>query len=696
MKARPTAQEVDQMLNDALLFTSGARLCSTEGILFALLIIFVCLLNPFSVYAQNPVPSVSNLVPNSVSAGSPAFTLTVNGTNFVSGSVVQWNGSARTTTFVNATQLHAAISAADVNAAGTAQVAVFNPAPGGGTSNALTFTITNANPTVSGLSPNSVVSGGVGFVLTVNGSNFVSGSVVQWNGSGRSTTFVSPTQLQAAISSADIIAPGTVQITVVNPAPSGGTSNPVNFTIFSPTDRSITRFNISSRAVMSMTTPGTSPSITVGYASVQPDSGSSTPFGVVIFELRQGGVLISETSVATSAAVQSGRIYAEVGAATNTGLAIANPSSQDAVINYYYTDNNGQDFGSGVTTVRAGQQIASFLNQPPFNGGSSIQGTFTFNASAPVAVVGVLGVTNERGDFLMSTLPVTLLSSAATDPVVLSQFADGLGWTTTLLLVNPTDNDIAGTVQFLDPSGQAQTLSIGASTSNVFSYTVRRRSSQKLVTLGNGPLRVGSIHVIPASGQTAPAAIGVYTYRSAGITVSQTGVSPVRGSTLDVYAENAGGAQSGIAIANISSSATTATLQLTRSDGTTIGSASLQIPGQGQIAKFIGELFPTVPTPFQGILRITSGSSDLSVVGLRLRTNERGETLITATPAANEDAPRSSDSVYFPHLADGGGYSSQFLLLGTGANPADGTMRLWKADGTALNLIGNAAQNTAP
>ena len=73
--------------------------------------------------------------------GGAAFTLTVTGTNFWSGSVVQWNGAGRPTTFVSYTQLTTAISSLDLATAGTAQVTVFNPALGGETSNALIFTI---------------------------------------------------------------------------------------------------------------------------------------------------------------------------------------------------------------------------------------------------------------------------------------------------------------------------------------------------------------------------------------------------------------------------------------------------------------------------------------------------------------------------------------------------------------------------
>jgi C1A family cysteine protease len=90
---------------------------------------------------SNPAPWASSLSPASATAGGTAFTLTVNGSNFVNGSTVQWNGNNRTTTFVNSTQLTTVISAADIATAGTASVTVFTPAPGGGTSNALSFTI---------------------------------------------------------------------------------------------------------------------------------------------------------------------------------------------------------------------------------------------------------------------------------------------------------------------------------------------------------------------------------------------------------------------------------------------------------------------------------------------------------------------------------------------------------------------------
>src|SRR5439155_12092815 len=73
-----------------------------------------------------------------------------------------------------------------------------------------------------------------GFALTVNGTGFVSGAVVKWNGSPRTTTFVSGSRLTAPILATDIAKAGTASVTVVNPTPGGGTSNPAFLLITTP------------------------------------------------------------------------------------------------------------------------------------------------------------------------------------------------------------------------------------------------------------------------------------------------------------------------------------------------------------------------------------------------------------------------------------------------------------------------------
>ena len=148
--------------------------------------------------------------------------------------MVTFGGSAPATTFVNSTQLTAVIPAAAIATAGTVAATVTNPAPGGGTSNAVNFTITSGTgsvPTIDGLDQLGAAVGGPAFILRVSGSNFVASSVARWNGSDLPTTVVSSTLLTAQIPASDIATTGTATVTVFNPAPGSGSSNPSTFTI---------------------------------------------------------------------------------------------------------------------------------------------------------------------------------------------------------------------------------------------------------------------------------------------------------------------------------------------------------------------------------------------------------------------------------------------------------------------------------
>ncbi len=98
---------------------------------------------------QNPLPSLSGVSPNSASVGSAALTITASGTGFVSASLIEWNGASLTTTYVSSTSLSAQIPASDLSSTGTASITVNTPAPGGGASGPITFTISPAATTLT-------------------------------------------------------------------------------------------------------------------------------------------------------------------------------------------------------------------------------------------------------------------------------------------------------------------------------------------------------------------------------------------------------------------------------------------------------------------------------------------------------------------------------------------------------------------
>ncbi len=204
---------------------------------------------PFPIYpTQANTPLISSLSPTNANPGGATFTLTVNGANFVSGnanvpnqpsppappytgSVVAWNGGPRTTAFVSSTQLTAQLTATDILTAGCNSISVFTYANGGNViySPAVGFTVSSAKaPAICSISPPSVVAGASDFTITVNGSSFASGATVKWNGSTRTTTFLSASALQAQIKSTDVANATSIPVTVSN---SGGSSPALNFVI---------------------------------------------------------------------------------------------------------------------------------------------------------------------------------------------------------------------------------------------------------------------------------------------------------------------------------------------------------------------------------------------------------------------------------------------------------------------------------
>jgi hypothetical protein len=121
-----------------------------DGWLLVILAAFVAMVCGTALAANNPTPFIDlPVVPAAAVPGGPGFMLTVNGAGFVTGSVVNWNGSPRTTTFVSAGQITASILGSDIATAGTASITVSNPAPGGGFSTVTYFEITTPASTVT-------------------------------------------------------------------------------------------------------------------------------------------------------------------------------------------------------------------------------------------------------------------------------------------------------------------------------------------------------------------------------------------------------------------------------------------------------------------------------------------------------------------------------------------------------------------
>ena len=109
-------------------------------------------------------------------------------------------------------------------------------------------------------------------------------------------------------------------------------------------------------------------------------------------------------------------------------------------------------------------------------------------------------------------------------------------------------------------------------------------------------------------------------------------------------------------------------------------------PASGQMARFIDELFDSLPDSFSGVLRVTS-SAEVAIVGLRLRVNGNDELKMTTTSPSNEMDPSTSEDRFFAHLVDSWGWSTQFILFsGVAGQAASGTLRFIDTSGQPLDL----------
>ncbi len=188
----------------------------------------------YVVLPVRPFPILSSVSPASLPAGSPDTALTFTGTGLYPETQAGWGyGSSNFTPLpvlsasADHTQLTVRLPASVLTQAATLTFYAQTPGQRGAPQNTAqpTLTVVNPAPTITSLSPASIPADSVSsFTLTVNGTGFVPGTQLHWNGEYVYTHYVSPTQVTASLY-ADGLLPGSVPVSVINAAPGGGTAN---------------------------------------------------------------------------------------------------------------------------------------------------------------------------------------------------------------------------------------------------------------------------------------------------------------------------------------------------------------------------------------------------------------------------------------------------------------------------------------
>jgi len=489
----------------------------------------------YAAFASTSGAALSSLSPNGATVGGATLTLTVNGSGFVSGSTVQWNGSPLSTSFVNATQLTATVPGSLIASVGSASVTVVNP--GSTASNALTFSInpvtTVGGPVITSLNPASAIAGGATFNLTVSGSNFLSsggiftsGAAVLWNGSPLLTSFVNGTQLTATVPATLITNLGTASITVQNPG--GGVSNTATFTI------------AASSAPLTITTP------------------PALPLGAV-------GTLYSQSLAAAG-----------------------------GIPPYSWSLVSGA-LPSGLSPSNSGQ----------ISGTPTAAGTLSFT----------MKVVDAASSSATQTFSLTIGSSQSfTSALRVPQIVDGAGWNVQFAIINTDQVPVTYTFQFWGQDSSLLPFPILNGTPGVLTGTLAPGASFFAQSPGTSPTLQQGWAEIASSGKIGLTTIYQFNDGSPRDSIG-TQIATLSANSILMPFDNTHGNSTAVAIANTSSTQALTVTMLFETEGGSQSTKSLVLQPHTQQTFVAPTLNPAVANT-RGSIKFTAPTADIAVVGL--------------------------------------------------------------------------------
>jgi serpin B len=472
-------------------------------------------------------------------------------------------------------------------------------------------------------------------------------------------------------------------------------------------------FSLNGGGAAQSSTPGVSEIIAVGYAALAVNS-EAAPYGTAVFSCKSNGITISEAGVPSSPPTTKARIFIDYrlgvdavpalpGAGkidVNTGFALVNQGSGKATLHYVLRDRTGQPIAAGDGSIAAGHHIAKFINQlgdiaTDFTWPADFANTTQFASleiasDRPLSVLALRLTTNQRKEALYTTIPIAdLTRSLSADPLYFAHFADGGGYTSSLILLNTSEATETGTLQILDNNGQPMVVtSAGGTATSSFPYSIPAGGVFHFRTDGSpSNAATGWVRLIPDAGTSAPVGAGLFGYNPVDVLVSESGVPAAAATShAHVFVDRFGNHNTGLAIANTGSAEVNIQIRAFLKDGITAAGAvpsPIQLRGNGHVARFADQLVAGLPEGFTGVLDISS-AAPFAALTIRSLDNERHDFLMATFPVA--DATRAAPvPILFPQIADGDGYATEFFLLSP-AGASESTLSYFDNAGLPLTL----------
>jgi len=680
-----------------------------------------------------PNPRITNFTPNAKNAGSVAFTLHVEGSGIIPSSKVMWNGIELPTTYVDDSHLSALISGSLLTGPQAVAFTILNPTPGGGSSNSGSFVIDRALTSISvsdaaaTFSPfasivnlksavSSVLSDSGEVTLQVKDGDVDIGTPVAASNSISQVVTANYT-LPAALLPKDY----TIKATYSGGAKTLPSEGAALLALTQDPNQTVS-INLPPANCKLVTTTGKGSTI-AGYGRLN-SSTSTSPVALANFayylnppasasagrsqsqssESSASPILISEAGIPASPLMTAARMFVDSTNLTNSGIALVNPSNtSSAVIEADFRDVTGKIIAYTQRTLPAGQHISLFTNQLIDGLPNPALGTLTIRPQAtmfspPVAfsAINLSTAASGRNEFLMSALPVIDLNSPPTgSSLIFPQIADGGGWTTEIMLMNPSGSkESKGSIAFFDDDGKPLALDFGSGIGSRYTldYDMKPDGMVQYSTSGLATARAGYAVVTVSSGATPGGAATFKLHASSGL-VTQAGVmnAPLT-KRARLYVERASSPSvrdTGIALVNPKSTDADLVLTLTGTDGSSF-TKPIALPSKAHKAVFLSELFSSnsgVPNDFSGTLDIVGGV-DFAAITLRQTINQRGDVIYSTLPLADLDNPPTHEQI-LPHFADGtngdASFRTRFILINTGSAGGSAYLNLFDDKGDSIN-----------
>ena len=521
--------------------------------------------------------AVTGLSPSSVTAGSPALTLTVNGTNFAADATILWNQAPLTTTFVTASQLKTTIAADLIATAGTAAVSVSS---GGMTSAAVNFAINPPAPsgTLTGTMPQ-VDSGGnwqTTFLLLNTSPGSAQASQSFYNASGN---------------------PLALPITL----PQAGSA---------PSQESTVTTSVASNGLAVIATQGSANQATqTGSATLSATGGVG---GLAIVKRgNQEAAVPFETRNATS--------YVFAYDTTNgydMNIGLQNVSGAPAVVPVMVRDSTGARLGTDHIWL-LGNGNFSFTLSNYYTITANLRGTIEFDTPAG-GQISVFAVRMSPASALIN-IPVlaNLTNTGGTAPHI----ASGAGWTTTVVLVNTGGTSAQAHLKFFADSGAPLTLPVSfpqsgaTATSAALDQTLRAHATLWLQSTSSAksPLQTGSLQF------TTDGSVGgyvIFSYAPTGQEASATIENRGAGAYMIPF-DQTGGVTTSVDVNNGSATPATVPVTIRNDSGGIVGHTSLALPANAHTSVSVPVQFPATVNARGSVEFDTPAGGQINVVGIR-------------------------------------------------------------------------------